>query len=136
MKLTTRLLSFTARGYFSQVMQRAHHHRCYCRWQELFLLDRLFREVSEEIQEMHNYLLMKRTEKLERLAEQQQRLNMLNWIVGLIAVPALTLTFAQVAKDLGWETAVSWGVGGLGAGILLVGAIYLFQAIVRKGRKI
>lgn len=128
--IRARLLCFTARGYFSQVVQREHHHRCYRRWQKVFLLDQLFREVSEEIQEMHNYVLMKRTEQLEKLAEQQQeRINLLNWIVGLFAIPALTLTFAQTANDAGWNIAVWSSIGGLGVGILLIGAIIWFKRL-------
>lgn len=67
------LLIFTARGHFVQIMQRANHHRCYQRWQETFQVGELHREVSEEVREMHNYLLMKKTERIQQLNEERTR---------------------------------------------------------------
>ncbi|HXD29813.1 MAG TPA: hypothetical protein VN643_01770 [Pyrinomonadaceae bacterium] len=67
------LLDFTARGYFAQVMQREHHHRYYKKLQNELDLARLYREVRDEVTEMHNYLQMKRTAQLQELAEAQKR---------------------------------------------------------------
>lgn len=67
------LLDFTARGYFAQVMQREHHHRYYRKLQNEFDLDRLYREVRDEVTEMHHYLQMKRTAYLQELAEAQKK---------------------------------------------------------------
>ncbi|MEB3830793.1 hypothetical protein [Phormidium sp. CCY1219] len=71
-----RLLWFTARGYFAQVMQRKHHHRCYCKWQEVFQLDRLYREVHDEVREMQEYSTLQYLRRLEAAEKQreQQRL--------------------------------------------------------------
>jgi len=89
-----RLLTFTARGYFTQVMQRAHHHRVYRRWQEVFQLDQLYREVSDEIREMHNLLLVRRSQ-LEEAAT--RRLERLVGILGaVIGIPALVLAFLDI----------------------------------------
>jgi len=81
------LLEFMARGYFSQVMQREHHHRVYRRWQETFQLDRLYQEVSDEVREMHEFLQMRQSERLER------RLNFLTFVIG---IPALLFSFLSI----------------------------------------
>lgn len=78
------LLAFTARGYFTQVMQRENHHRCYCKWQEIFQVEALYREVSDEVREMHETLQMKRAESL-------------NWFAWLLGPPALLLTLVEAA---------------------------------------
>jgi len=81
------ILDFTARGYFVQVMQRDHHHRVYRKWQEIFQLERLYREVSDEVREMHEYLLSEQTRRLE------QRVNILS---TYIAIPALITSFLSI----------------------------------------
>jgi hypothetical protein len=89
-----RLLTFTARGYFTQVMQRAHHHRVYRRWQEVFQLEQLYREVSDEIREMHNLLLVRRSQLEEAATRRLERLvGLLGTIIG---VPALVLAFLDI----------------------------------------
>ncbi|MCW5968931.1 MAG: hypothetical protein KIT57_10485 [Blastocatellales bacterium] len=72
-RIRSRLLSFTARGYFLQVMQREHHHRCYRKWQEVFQIERLYGEVSDEVHVMHNYLLLKLAAEEKRIAEEEAR---------------------------------------------------------------
>lgn len=64
-KIRDQLLLFTARGYFLQVMQQDNHHRCYCKWREMFQLDALYTEVNGEVQEMHEYCLMQRDRQLQ-----------------------------------------------------------------------
>ncbi|MCS3921208.1 hypothetical protein Q2T83_01145 [Fervidibacter sacchari] len=81
------LLEFTARGYFSQAMQREHHHRVYQRWQEIFQLERLYQEVSDEVREMHEFLQMRQSKKLE------ERLNFLTFVIG---IPALLFGFLSI----------------------------------------
>ena len=137
------LLSFTARGHFTQVMQRRHHHRCYLKWQETFQVDQLFQEVNDEVRDMHGYLLMEKTERIERLSEErkqqaeQQRQEMedraqeeadrakrveerLNLLAAFFAVPALILALLEV---LGPDPAWPWVILGLGLGA--VGAFSL-----------
>jgi hypothetical protein len=63
---------FTARGYFIQVMQREHHHRCYVRWQEKFQVERFFCEVREKVREMNDYLQSERSRRIEQLAAEQK----------------------------------------------------------------
>lgn len=69
-----RLLWFTTRGYFAQVMQREHHHRCYCKWQEVFQLDRLYREVHDEVREMQEYSTLQYLRGLEAAEKERNRL--------------------------------------------------------------
>jgi hypothetical protein len=65
------LLEFAARGMFTQVMQREHHHRCYRKWQEVFQVKDLYDEVREEVREMHDFLRMKRGAELLAVAEER-----------------------------------------------------------------
>jgi hypothetical protein len=67
------LLEFAARGMFTQVMQREHHHRCYRKWQETFQIKELYDEVRHEVREMHDFLRMKRAEDTLRLTKENQR---------------------------------------------------------------
>jgi hypothetical protein len=125
------LLLFTARGYFAQVMQQEHHHRCYRKWQETFQVERLYRDVRDEVREMHDYLHMRRTERLQQLAEgQRRRLDRIAWPLG---IPLLLLEFLHVAelRDIkewmpAWiRAAPNWSIVlgtllfGLGVGYLL-----------------
>jgi len=64
-EIRDRLLLFTARGYFTQVMQREHHHRCYRKLQEVFQLDILYREVNDEVRELHEYAQIRQNQRLE-----------------------------------------------------------------------
>ncbi|MDB9313857.1 CorA family divalent cation transporter [Spirulina sp. CS-785/01] len=86
-RIRDQLLSFTARGYFTQAMQREHHHRCYLRWQQVFQVEQFYREVSTEVQEMHEYLLQQRTKRVE------DRLNFLGVFIG---IPGLIIGFLGI----------------------------------------
>jgi hypothetical protein len=140
------LLEFTARGMFTQVMQREHHHRCYRKWQEIFQIKELYEEVRDEVREMHDFLRMKRAEETLRLAEEQKerekrraeadarreklidkRLEFLGLVFG---VPALIIAFLGInlvgitTKDDGvsiWlALAISVGSGVVGGLIMLL----------------
>ena len=54
------LILVHSKGQFVQVMQRQHHHRCYLKWQETLQVPQLFDEVSREVREMHEYLLVEK----------------------------------------------------------------------------
>jgi hypothetical protein len=98
------LLMFTARGYFDQVMQREHHHRVYQQWQETFHLERLYHEVSDEVGKMAEYLLLRRTERLQRTTRLlDDRLTMLGW---LVTSAVLGLTFVQAIGGTTWWIAL------------------------------
>ncbi len=130
------LLDFTARGYFSQVMQTEHHHTVYRRWQDTFQVELLYREVSDEVREMHGSLMLRRTEKLQQLAEEQRtrdeqeaslrqarekRLD--TWfgrITFLLGGPAIALTFVQTVAAVGMQAALSWVAGAITVGILVI----------------
>ncbi len=113
------LLSFTARGYFSQVMQQEHHHRVYRRWQETLQVERLYGEVRDEVQEMYQYLLLRRTEEEQkRTRHLEQRLNQIAALVGL---PLLVLTFLiAIGPTFEWWIAGGWLVGSFVLGILVL----------------
>ncbi|MCC3582127.1 MULTISPECIES: hypothetical protein [unclassified Microcoleus] len=64
-EIRNQLLVFTARGYFAQVMQRQHHHRCYRQWHEVFQIQELYQEVNDEVRDMYEYSLMQQTRRLE-----------------------------------------------------------------------
>lgn len=135
-RIRNQLLSFTARGYFSQVMQREHHHRCYQKWQEIFQVKRLYREVSDEVSEMHGYLLLKLAAEEKRISEERNRLaaeeirlaekewrdrearereaaqrfeKLVAYLGALIAVPSLVFSFFGI--NMKWATS-SEGLSG------------------------
>ena len=102
-ELRDTLLSFTARGYFAQIMQRETHHRCYRKWQDVFQLERLYGEVRDEVREMHEYLQMKQAKRQEDAQKRQQdivvRFGQIFAAAGLaFALP--TLTFAYLSINL------------------------------------
>lgn len=85
------LFSFTARGYFAQVVQRENHHRFYLAWQELFQIERLYQEVNTEVREMHDYL---RDAQEKRLEHQVTLLTLILTVV--IGAPSLVLSFLNM----------------------------------------
>lgn len=113
------LLSFTARGYFTQAMQREHHHRCYLKWQEAFQVERLYREVNDEVREMHEYSLMQQTQRVE------ERINLVGAFIG---IPALVISFLGInlrginagsdGMPLLWALLIAFGLG-LGLSLLV-----------------
>lgn len=64
-EIRNQLLVFTARGYFTQVMQRQHHHRCYRQWHDVFQIKELYQEINDEVRDMYEYSLMQQTRRLE-----------------------------------------------------------------------
>ncbi len=134
------LLSFTARGYFSQVMQQEHHHRVYQRWQETLQVQRLYEEVRDEVQEMYQYVLIRQTERLQQAQEEEQRQQQeaqererrrtwqlewrLNLIVALVGLPLLALTFLiAIGPTFEWRIVervlvASVALGGLGLWVI------------------
>jgi hypothetical protein len=127
------LFSFTAKGQFVQVMQRQHHHRCYLKWQETLQVPQLFDEVSREVREMHEYLLVKRTERIEQLADQQKERTelmgrRLNWLAAFFAVPALVLSFIQAAGGVSWIPAGACLLGSMAIGWLALKLILEVEA--------
>jgi hypothetical protein len=120
-KTRSKLLAFTARGYFAQVMQGDHHHRCYLKWQETFQIERLYKEVSDEIREMHGFLLMRYAQAEE---QSSQRLEVIISLLGpVIGMTALTLSFfgMNLQGITTWNDGIRWywGAGIVGVGVLL-----------------
>ncbi|MCI0489590.1 MAG: hypothetical protein L0229_23615 [Blastocatellia bacterium] len=152
------LLAFTARGHFTQVMQRKNHHRCYLKWQETFQVKQLYGEVSDEVREMHNYLLMRRTERLQQLAEEQQRQSnaeaeasraraqylerLISYLALLLGVPALLLSYLGInlrgftsEEGLKWWMPALAGLGGVLFGGIIVWMVSLLARRSHKGRR-
>ncbi|OQW99075.1 MAG: hypothetical protein BWK80_63495 [Desulfobacteraceae bacterium IS3] len=112
--IRSQMLLFTARGYFAQIMQRDHHHRCYLKWQEIFQTERLYREISDEIREMHEYAMMQQYRRLER------RISRLGAFIGIPSLILMYLginikgfTIPAAAGGLEWWLAalLSFGLG-------------------------
>lgn len=118
------LLSFTARGFFTQVMQREPHHRCYQQWQKTFDVERLYREVSDEVRYMHSKLEAARDQLAQRADEKrrqqtqrlERRLNLIAWVIG---VPALALTFINATGPVELSVALYILLASLATGLLL-----------------
>lgn len=130
------LLLFTARGYFAQVMQREHHHRCYKHWQSVFQIERLYREVRDEVSDMHDYLMAESSKHLEEIAESQRsqfelatrteeyrerKLNRIAWILG---VPIGLLSYVGSAASL-----MSANVGIVASWLLPIATLLIGTAI-------
>jgi hypothetical protein len=79
------LLRFTARGYFAQVSQHEHHHRFYEACQRTMQVERLYREVSDEVRDLYGAMLLESNENLEKFVT--------TWTLrlGLLAVVAAIL---------------------------------------------
>ncbi|WP_157135567.1 hypothetical protein [Kamptonema sp. PCC 6506] len=54
-------------------MQREHHHRCYRKWQEVFLLEQLYREVNDEVREMQEYSQLQYLQRQEAAQRERDR---------------------------------------------------------------
>lgn len=143
------LLAFTAQGYFAQVMQQEHHHRCYRRWQEIFQVARLYEEVGSEVREMHSYLDLRYRQASEEAARKQEesarrvehRLALITWLLGsptlifvfLAAVPGLDtlkLTFLDERPVL--KIGATFLLGLLGLLFGLVGYLILERELNRR----
>jgi hypothetical protein len=93
-RIRERLLSFTAHGLFTQVMQREHHHRAYRKWQEIFQINDLYGEVRDEVREMHEALEERREKDAQKRSDRLER------TIGLLGicfgVPALIIGFLGI----------------------------------------
>jgi hypothetical protein len=99
------LLDFTARGYAAQLMQRPLPHRCYLAWQRKFQIERLYREVSDATERMHDYVQDRwRERESERQAAQsletERQARRFELAIGMLAVaigiPSLVLAFLGI----------------------------------------
>lgn len=131
-------MEFTARGYFIQVVQGEHHHRFYSKWQEVLQVERLYQEVNDEVREMHNDLLLKRSEAEERAYRSLEK--MVAFFGAAIGIPTLVFTFmginiyGQTLKTDGLDLEFVTGVAlcALGFG---VGAGLMLPSVIRRGEK-
>lgn len=148
------LLEFTARGYFHQVMQREHHHRCFHAWQQVFETDRLYQEVVDEVRELHGILLMRKTERIQRLAEEQRALmdaqaradaereraaqrraeGIASWLGGiafLLGFPSLVLAYLSVIGENDPGKTLIWAGT---AALVGAAAMFLIHLWLRRDR--
>jgi hypothetical protein len=94
------LLEFTARGFFTQSVQGNNHQKVYQKMQEVFQLDRLYREVSDEVELIYNCLQQQRIERFNQLQESQREQtkkleHRLSEIAMLLGGPALGLAVQE-----------------------------------------
>lgn len=142
---------FAARGYFVQVMQREHHHRCYRLWQETLQVEEFYQNVRHKIREMHEYLQTRRTEQIKNLSEKQadlieeqdRKINILSVSVALLfGLPSLIIGFLGInlkditipetkALDL-WQAAIIVGFP-LSLGFII--SLILFLQLSKKKKK-
>jgi hypothetical protein len=93
-RIRGRLLDFTAKALFAQIVQRGHYDRCYQKWLEVFQIERLYREVRDEVADMHGELQQRRE---ERELRQNETRNMLLASLGLfLGVPGLIISFLGI----------------------------------------
>lgn len=136
--ILNKLLEFTARGYFAQVMQQEQHHRYYQRWRETLQLETLYHEVSQEVREIHSHLQLQLD---QRRVEQSERLNrVVLWLTGItvgFALPSLFVSFlgANVRTLEHWEDILPdlwWGMALLATALV---SVLLVSVLLRKVRE-
>jgi len=135
-QIRDRFLEFTARGYFTQVMQREHHQRFYRKWQEVFQIRDLYEEVRDEVREMYQYLQSQRTEAEEKRA---RRFGIwISTVALLVVIPTIVFGFLGInirnftsAADTGLTVrqALLWSAVGTVGLVLLAWGV---REIVRK----
>ena len=131
-RIRSAFLLFTARGYFAQVMQQEHHHQSYRRWQETFQIERLYREVSDEVREMSRHVLERRTQRIVNLQAEaaandrqeqvrdRRREAFLGVLAGVLGGPALVLSFLDAIGPVSVGAAIAGSVIGIVGGIFLI----------------
>ena len=128
------LLAFTAQGYFAQTMQEEHHHRSYSRWQSVFQLERLYRDVAEEVREMHGYLELRQRERAEAIATEQQRhaeslehrLGVVTWLLG---IPVSLLLVINASGNIALVRSLVFGKPGVQPYDVLIGVALDFLGV-------
>jgi hypothetical protein len=132
------MMEFTARGYFIQVVQSEHHHRFYSKWQEVLQIERLYQEVNDEVREMHNDLLLKRSEAEERASRSLEK--MVAFFGAAIGIPTLVFTFMGIniyghtLKTDGLAPDFVTGVALCALGVGVVAGLML-PSVIRRGRR-
>jgi hypothetical protein len=137
-QIRTYLMEFTARGYFIQVVQQEHHHRVYCKWQEVLQVERFYQEVNDEVREMYDDLQLQRSEAEERSSRRLQGL--VAFLGASIGIPTLVMTFMGINMQgytlqndgLPIEYALIVAAGSLVLG-LVIGV--LIPYVTRRGRR-
>ena len=120
------LLAFTAQGYFAQTMQEEHHHRSYARWQAVFQLELLYRNVADEVREMYGDLELRQRDRAESVAREQQRqaenldrrINVVTWLLG---VPVSLLLVINASGNIALVRKLLFGPAGVQAYDVLIG---------------
>lgn len=86
-RISKDLLDFTARGYFTQIMQQEHHHRYYLKCQKVFQIEKLYKEVKDEVGEMYNQTQLAQTKHVERR---------ISGLAAIIGIPSLIIGFLSI----------------------------------------
>lgn len=93
----TQLLRFTATAYFTQVFQLEQQHRVYERLQEVFEIERLYREVCDEVRWMHEVV---ERDWQERRSDEARRVEQLLQGYGVpFAIFSLALALLTVLVE-------------------------------------
>ena len=129
------LLAFTAQGYFAQTMQEEHHHRSYARWQAVFQLEQLYRNVADEVREMYGDLELRQRDRAEAVAREQQRhaenldrrLTVVTWLLG---IPVSLLLVINAAGNIALVRRLLFGPAGVQAYDVLIGFVLEVVGIV------
>ncbi len=137
-RVRTEFLQFTARGYFAQVMQQEHHHAAYRKWQEVLQIERLYHEVRDEVREMSQHVLERRTRRIaeaqveaakreQAQAQHDQRRDAtLGMLAAVLGGPALALSFLSVIGPVSTTEAVLGSLIGLAVGVVILIGVIVF----------
>jgi hypothetical protein len=107
------LLSFTAAGYFSQVVQGHRQHTCYRTWQNCFQIDDLYERTRQSLTDMQEFLAARQNEQMQ--ADFQQLDLRMRQLALVLGPPALCLSFVGIAS---W-TNIYLAIGALIVGLAL-----------------
>ncbi len=128
-----RLHFFTARGFFSQIAQKNHHHQFYLKCQAVFQIQELYTEAKDEITEMHNYLIMQQAQDLEtRLGIYGALIGVPTLVLGLIEATASVFHAVENDRSVILLLSALVGAGYLTVAVLFVFFLHRFVAWLRK----
>lgn len=132
-------LAFTARGYFTHVIQGERHQRYYEKWQQVFGVEKMYEEVRDEVTQMRDHLEMIESRRLNEAVQLLTMVSILLATSGTIAawwgMNAATMLTLEWPQHLPFGYLAGLGVVGL---LLLVEIIYFTRKrwlfIRRRGR--
>ena len=101
------MISFIARGRFTQVAPEENHHRAFCCWYDALEVEQLFRDVRDEVNQLHEHLNRRKTEELSErvdanvteVANVQRAVHLLELVIFPIYIVELWVLLRKVLHE-------------------------------------